>query len=537
MDKHKETSQLALAGQEHVRAPLVEALLKYNQNQHASFHVPGHKDGKWYAHESLSLSGREDWNTLLHKMSLLLTIDVTEVEGTDDLHHPTEAIAEAQQLAAQCFGAEETHFLVGGSTVGNIALLMSCCIQPNDVVLVQRNVHKSVLHGLMMAGARAVFLAPQMDKGSGLATAPNNDTVEQALQAYPNAKALFVTNPNYYGMGINLCELAEMVHRYDIPLLVDEAHGAHYGLHPAFPESALQAGADGVVQSTHKMLGGMTMSAMLHVQGARLNRTRLKKLLTMLQSSSPSYPLMASLDISRFYLARNGREAFEEGLKAVQHVRAALVNLTVYEVIEIQTAKPQSAYCSLDPFKVTIRCTNGQLSGYELLERLSEYGCTAEMADLQHVVLSFSLGSSLEDAQRLITALQAVAVTLDDNTPYTKIQVATYTENIDTPGRSITFADGQRMYSEPVSFSIYEQESVRTKRVSVHEAVGHKAAESVVPYPPGIPLLYPGEIITEAAAQELIMLAHAGAKCHDAEDESLLTVRVVVTEDEKGIED
>lgn len=536
MDKHKETSQLAFAEQEHVQAPLVEALLKYNRNQHASFHVPGHKDGQWYAQESLNLSGREDWNTLLHKMSQLLAIDVTEVEGTDDLHHPTGAIAEAQQLAAQCFGAEESHFLVGGSTVGNIALLMSCCNQPDDVVLVQRNVHKSVLHGLMMAGARAVFLAPQMDKASGLATAPSRDTIEQALKAYPNARALFVTNPNYYGMGINLRELAEMAHRYDIPLLVDEAHGAHYGLHPNFPESALQAGADGVVQSTHKMLGGMTMSAMLHVQGARLNRTRLKKLLTMLQSSSPSYPLMASLDLSRYYLERNGHKAFEEGLKAVQQVRAALVNMTAYEVIEIQRAGAKIKYCSLDPFKITIRCTNGQLSGYELLERLAEYGCTAEMADLRHVVLAFSLGSSSEDAQRLITALQAVAVTLDNDTPYTKIQVATYTGSKDIPAHSVSFADDHRMYSEPISFSIYEQESVRTKRVSVHEAIGHKAAESVVPYPPGIPLLYPGEIITEAAAQELMMLAQAGATCHDAEDESLLTIRVVVTEDEKGIE-
>ena len=537
MSIRKGTPHLALDVQEQLRAPLVEALLQYDRNRHASFHVPGHKDGHWYEQAGLSLSEQGEWSMLLQRMSQLLSIDVTEVEGTDDLHHPTGAIAEAQQLAAKLFGSEETHFLVGGSTVGNVALLMCCCVQPNDLVLVQRSVHKSVLHGLMMAGARAVFLTPQIDTASGLATAPTSEAVEQALQAYPEAKAVFVTNPNYYGMGIDLRQLAAITHSYNIPLLVDEAHGAHYGLHPAFPESALQAGADGVVQSTHKMLGGMTMSAMLHVQGVMLNRARLKKLLTMLQSSSPSYPLMASLDISRYYIARNGQEAFEEGLKAVQLVRAAMANLDAFEVIEIQSTHSQSAYCSLDPFKVTIRCREGLCSGYELLDQLALHGCIAEMADLRHTVLVFSLGSTLEDANRLIRALQAVAVTLDNNTPYTKIQAGTYMEITDASSHPIVMADGHRLFSEPVSFSIYEQEHVRTKQVLVQEAIGRKAAESVIPYPPGIPLLYPGEIITEDAAQQLIMLAHAGAKCHDAEDESLRTIRIVDTEEEKGIEE
>lgn len=519
------------------RAPIAEALLHYIKERRASFHVPGHKNGAVYAQAVQEAA--EEHRDLLQRMAQLLAIDVTEIEGTDDLHHPTGVIAEAQELAAQCFGAEETHFLVGGSTVGNMALLMSCCSQPGDLILVQRNVHKSVLHALMLAGARAVFLSPRIDSGSGLATAPHVDAVTEALSEFREAKAVFVTNPNYYGMGIDLRPLAQTAHQHGIPLLVDEAHGAHYGLHPSFPGSALAMGADGVVQSTHKMLSGMTMSAMLHVQGPYVARKRLKQLLTMLQSSSPSYPLMASLDVSRQWVAVKGPQAFEQGLAAAMWLRRQMDKLPRFELLD----KPESnasaeenepgernaltAYDNFDPLKVVIREKDGCISGYDLLETLAEYGCVAEMADLRHVVFVFTLGTTLQDANRLFEALQSIAVSLDNKPSYDGIGAQANTQSIG----SLT---SSRSHSEPVPFSIYEGNVGATKQVPLQEAAGLTAAEAVIPYPPGIPLLYRGETITSAAVNELTKLAAAGAKCHDAEDYSLQTIKVYVTKDETG---
>lgn len=523
--------------QKGVQIPLVEALLHYNRNKDASFHVPGHKDGKWYKQAALMESESKELRVILQSMERLLAIDVTEVDGTDDLHCPTGVIAESQLLTSQFFKAEETHFLVGGSTVGNIALIMSCCIARGDIVIVQRDVHKSVIHGLMLAEARAVFIMSQFDLHSGLATGPTSHALEQAIGAYPEAKAVFITNPNYYGIGINVCQLVAIAHKHGIPLLVDEAHGAHYGLHPKLPSSALMAGADGVVQSTHKMLGGMTMSAMLHIQGKRLNRVRIKRLLTMLQSSSPSYLLLASLDFTRYFLSVHGAKAFTRGLTVVNRVRKAICQFVPFKMMTL----PETDCLTTDPFKVVIRCTQGQWSGYELMERLRQHGCVAEMADLKHVVLVFSLASTMEDAERLIAALQALAATLD-NIPsniaaHEDIRTVTYENDVEATGQSSIVHFGVGQYAEPVSFSMYERQFVKTKRVVINEAIGYQAAEAVIPYPPGIPLLYVGEMITEAITRKLSLLTQAGVKFHDTEDAQLQTIRVIVIEDENGNEE
>lgn len=499
----------------HQHAPLLGAMLDYMERRSVSFHVPGHKDGELYrrmADEWLQ-PGKE----LLRSMASLLAIDTTEVEGTDDLHHPTGPIAEAQRLAASCFGAEKTHFLIGGSTVGNMALLLSCCTGPGDLIIVQRNVHKSILHGLMLAGATAVFLTPRTDPATGLATVPDVETVSEALNRYPQAKAVMITNPNYYGMGADISEMARLAHVHGIPLLVDEAHGAHFGFHPAVPPSSLSMGADGVVQSTHKMLGGMTMSAMLHVQGPRLDRDRLKQVLTMLQSSSPSYPLMASLDLSRYWLDRHGAAALEPGLEAARWLRERIQSMPAFE--QVPEPGRLTAYHYQDPFKIVLRDRYGRVSGYELLDKLSAYGCVAEMADPRYVVAALGLSTSMADAERLAQALEAVAVTIGDAPTYNRMRADDMVE--DPAGAS---------FSEPVPFSLYDALQAKTMRVPASAAVGKIAAETVTPYPPGIPLLYRGERVTEAGVQQLERLAEAGAKCHGAGDPTLRTIQIFANE-------
>lgn len=559
------------------RAPLMEALTQYRLRGASSFHVPGHKNGRAYGLDP----------KYAEMLQAAMQIDVTEITGTDDLFHPDGVIREAQELAADCFGAEESYFLVGGSTSGNIALILTVCQEPGDIILVQRNVHKSVLHGLMLAGARAVFLQPGMDEPSGLAVAPSPETLRKALAAYPGAKAALITMPNYYGMGSDITPLADLCHDHGIPLLVDEAHGAHYGQHPQLPASALSCGADGVVQSTHKMLAAMTMGAMLHVQGERINRRLLRQRLAMVQSSSPSYPIMASLDLARRLLHTQGAGAFTAGLAALDAFRRGLAKLPRFGLLQPPQpgipaagtaaaggqAPPQAeaaAYTRQDPFKAVIYDRTGALSGYALQRALEERGCVPEMSDEQRVVLLFTLGSTLEDSNHVLWAL--VHIVEQEETSSKKPHIAgeapkgkpaqskeelirmlkgrgDFMKHYE-PGARTDAAlgtsdnlllqelcsqsnvstwnnwDMEAPYSHPIRFSLKPMDEGRIEPMPVELCAGRTAAEMVIPYPPGIPILYPGEVITEGMARRLADLRDAGAKCQGIADSSLATIVV-----------
>lgn len=509
-----------MAEEHYGRAPLVEVLRQYQVKKDASFHVPGHKNGQ-------ALRGHAKG---LEELARVMEIDVTEITGTDDLHHPEGVIREAQQLAAAQFGAEETFFLVGGSTAGNLALILSVCTAPGDVLLVQRNVHKSVIHGLMLAGAHAVFLAPQLDAGSGLATIPSEATVREALRRYPGAKGVLLTHPSYYGMGASLQPLAELCHAHGVPLLVDEAHGAHFGQHPALPESALAAGADGVVQSTHKMLTALTMGAMLHVQGGLLDRTLLRQRLAMLQSSSPSYPIMASLDLSRSLLGAQGPAFFEGGLAAAAHLRRGLAKQSRFGVVEPPGASGEAAaYTIQDPLKLVIFDASAALSGYELQERLEAEGCVPEMSDDRFVVLALGPGTTMEDADRLLQALDHIANAEADSLGKTVrggIVSPTGSANELSTWNNSVHGGHLSEVSEPVPFSLTPLIPGEIEAIPVEESLGRQAAEMIIPYPPGIPLLYPGEIITETVRQRLRLLRDSGAKCQGPADPRLHTIQV-----------
>jgi arginine/lysine/ornithine decarboxylase len=498
-------------------APLFERLAEVASRKPASFHVPGHKSGA-------GIGGAE-----AEYFARIMTIDYTEATGLDDLHHPEGVIADAEALAADCFGAEETCFLVGGSTVGNLAMILAVC-EPGDLLLVQRNVHKSVIHGLMLAGAKAVFVPPEIDEGSGIAVGVRACDVREALERYPEAKALFVSNPNYYGMGINLAPLAELLHAAGKPLLVDEAHGAHFGFHPGLPPSALTGGADCVVQSTHKMLSAMTMAAMLHMQGDRVDRRLIRQRLAMLQSSSPSYPLMASLDICRRHLHVRGADAIASGLDAVQYFSRGLSSLNRFELVE--PTRRTTAYTTKDPFKVVVRDHTGSLNGFELQEALERDGdCLIEMADLAHVLLVFSPASTREDSDRLLDAFRRILRHSDGK----KQELRSLAANM------IIVPPIGRL-SPPISFSnrvpdldglsgLAENKALPSARfVPFAESVGWKAAEMVIPYPPGIPLLFPGEAISADTARLLAKLAQAGARFHGTRDIGAeRTIRIYTT--------
>ncbi|MBA9087590.1 arginine/lysine/ornithine decarboxylase [Fontibacillus solani] len=506
------------------KAPLFEALRQYKARKDASFHVPGHKDGQAYP------CMKQNDDTLTGVME----IDTTEITGTDDLHHPEGVIREAQELAADLFGAEETFFLVGGSTAGNLALILSVCTTPGDVLLVQRNVHKSVIHGFMLANANAVFLEPQQDASSGLMTIPSEETVREALHRYPDAKGLLVTSPNYYGMGASLFPLAKLCHANGVPLLVDEAHGAHYGLHPDLPKSALEAGADGVVQSTHKMLTAMTMGAMLHVQGNLLNVNVIRQRLAMVQSSSPSYPIMVSLDLSRGMIQSQGSDFFTEGLALVEQLIEGIGDLQRIHFLKPGASGNNDAYSIQDPFKFVLYDEEGQWSGYKLQETLEAEGCIPEMSDDHYVVLALSSATSQWDIVRLLNALRKIDHLMQVSTWNIENKEDIYDDtqkglDIEVEAE-IDLDQGNSRYAEAVSDKVHfdlrivaaeEIESVR-----VEECEGRQAAEMVIPYPPGIPILYPGEPISARTANQLVRLKYAGAKCQGTADPTLTTIQV-----------
>lgn len=482
---------------DHRKAPIYDRLIEHRGRGTHRFHVPGHKGGG-----GTLVTERE--------FRAVLEIDLTEIPGLDDLHQPEGVIEEAQRLAADVFGAAHTFFLVGGSTAGILALMLTVG-RSGRPVIVQRNAHKSIMNGLMLAGARAVFVAPRIDPASGLPGGADAQDVAEALRRYPDAAAVVLTNPNYYGMGVDLRPLVDLAHARGVPVIVDEAHGAHYGHHPDLPASALAAGADGVVQSTHKMLTAMTMGAMLHLgDGGRIDPADVQQALRIVQSSSPSYPILASLDLCRRQLALRGAELFDEALRVAAELRGRLAAMPRLDVLAVPRDAARAAFTTLDPLKLTLREATGSLSGFELLEALDACGCVAELADPRHVLLALGPATAERDAAALIRALERILRRLPPKRPAT--DGAGKQENAADPGAIPAI-------SEPIQFGVRftdggGKEGGRPALVELREAAGRIAAEPVVPYPPGVPLLLPGERITADAAEQLKRWRSAGARIH-----------------------
>lgn len=326
-----------------------------------------------------------------------------------------------------------------------------------------------------------------------------------------------------------------------MPLLVDEAHGAHFGRHPALPESALAAGADGVVQSTHKMLTALTMGAMLHVQGGLLDRGLLRGRLAMIQSSSPSYPIMASLDLSRRLLETEGPAMFTAPLAAAERIKQGLCRMPRFRLVELPGACGEDpAYTIQDPLKIVLYDAKGAISGYELQQELEQQGCIPEMSDDRYVVLALGPGTSLEDAERLLQALERIASEIGEPAPTQENGPAPFStwnirETMGTYDDSLAGADTlPSAISAPVPFGLTPLSPAEIETIPIEDSAGRQAAEMIIPYPPGIPLVYAGEMITEDTKDRLIGLKVSKAKCQGAADPLLRTIQVMKTKRKAG---
>ncbi|MFK4317107.1 arginine/lysine/ornithine decarboxylase [Bacillus sp. RC55] len=452
------------------RMPLYEALMEFKERRLLSFHVPGHKNGLNFPQKASG--GFKD----------ILSIDVTELTGLDDLHSPFECIDEAQQLLAEVYGVHKSYFLINGSTVGNLAMILSCCGE-HDIVLVQRNCHKSIINGLKLAGANPVFLNPWIDEVHNVPVGVRDEIIKEAITKYPNAKALILTHPNYYGMGIDLEASIAYAHAHKIPVLVDEAHGAHFCIGDPFPKSALVYGADIVVHSAHKTLPAMTMGSYLHINSRLVSEEKVSSYLSMLQSSSPSYPIMASLDIARFAIAVIKEEGHDEIVEFLRRFKEGLRSIPQIAILQ---------YPSQDELKVTVQ-TRCQLSGYELQSVFEKVGIYTEMADPYNVLFILPLQVN----EGYMKAIEIIRLAMQQYKVKDKTASIRYTYKGEI---------------SPLPYTYKQLERYETKLVSIEEAVGMIAAEMVIPYPPGIPLIMYGERITQEHTKQITHLEKTGAR-------------------------
>ncbi|WP_059174172.1 aminotransferase class I/II-fold pyridoxal phosphate-dependent enzyme [Bacillus sp. FJAT-27445] len=456
-----------------LNVPLLNALTAHISTKPVSFHVPGHKYGTVLDGEAAVY------------FSEIMKLDATELSGLDDLHSPEGAIHEAAQLLAELYGVEESFFLVNGSTVGNLAMIASVCGE-GDKILVQRNCHKSIINGIRLAKAEPIFIEPVFNGEWKVACGLDVPAVHKALACYPELKAIVLTYPNYYGIADPIGDIISAAHLKGIPVLVDEAHGAHFIAGAPFPQSAVELGADIVVQSAHKTLPAMTMGSFLHFNSKLVELTRLKDYLQMLQSSSPSYPIMASLDLARNFLGTINKRDLKNLLEHINRFRGELADIPQIRVLENEG--------KADPLKVVIQAACG-LNGYEIQKLLEHQGIFTELADPHNILLILPLLKEGMDYP-FKNAARKIAEAL-----------AHYPAVSPTPLES---SSGGCLSG--LALSLNEMDGLPCEVIELTKAVGLISAETIIPYPPGIPVILKGERITKRMASRLAELKKSGSR-------------------------
>ncbi|TDQ42267.1 aminotransferase class I/II-fold pyridoxal phosphate-dependent enzyme [Aureibacillus halotolerans] len=477
--------------------PLFTGLINHIKKKPVQFHIPGHKGGTGADPEFREFVGES-----------VLQMDLINIAPLDDLHHPKGLIQEAQQLAAEAFSADATYFSVQGTSGAIIAMVMSVC-NPGDKIIVPRNVHKSVMSAIVFSGANPVFVHPELDETYGISHGMSAEAVQKAVQRHPDAKGLLVINPTYFGVATDLKKIVSIAHEMDIPVLVDEAHGVHIHFHEKLPLSAMQAGADIAATSMHKLGGSMTQSSILNVQGKRVSKTRLKSLLSMLTTTSTSYPLLASLDTARRRLAIEGAALLSTTIELAAYGRERLASIPGLLCPGEELLKGSATF-DVDPTKLLISVKNLGISGYEAEVWLREnYQIEVELSDLYNILCIVTPGDSKKELDLLIKALEELselhqAFLKNDHAPAVQVP--------DIP--LLAISPREAFYAE-------------TELIPFHQSAGRIIAEFIMVYPPGIPIFVPGEIITNENLSYIKKNMAAGLPVQGPEDVDFRYLRVV----------
>lgn len=461
---------------------LLDRLTRYCASDALPMHMPGHKRNP----AALSLPAP-------------VPIDITEIDGFDNLHGAEELLLSCQQRAARVFGAEETHFLVNGST-GGILSAITACVSRGETLLLSRNAHKSALNAVTLGGIRPRYLYPDFLPESGISGAIPPEQVEQALTSDPAIRCAFITSPTYEGVISDIAAIADICHRHGAILIVDEAHGAHLGF-GKFPPGAIRLGADVVIQSVHKTLGSLTQTALLHISGPRVNRERLRRMLTVYQTSSPSYILMASIDECVCRMEAQGDALAGRWLDAIAGFRTAVRGLKRLRLLPVEDVR-------CDPSKITISTRGTHIGGPELQRILRDrHHIELEMAAGHYAIAMTGIGDTRESLQRLADALQ----TIDG-----ELQAAPMTAPVDP------LSPRPEMRLTPA-----EADALPAEAVPVSEAAGRICAETVFAYPPGIPLIVPGETVNGDLLRRLLDERTRGVALTSSSGDLPSSIRVI----------
>lgn len=476
-------------------APLVECLQSLSQQPQTPFYAPGHKRGQGIPPNLKQWLGKT-----------VFTADLPELPEFDNLFAPQGVIAAAQNLAAECFGAAQTWFLVNGSTSGVVAAILATC-NPGDKLILPRNSHQSAIAGLVLSGAVPIFINPEYDPHRDLTLNVTPAAVQAALNAHPDSKAVFLVNPTYQGICSDLAAIASLVHQHHLPLIIDEAHGAHFGFHENLPPAALSVKADITIQSTHKVLGAMSQAAMLHQQGDRVSPQRISQTLQFVQSTSPNALLLASLDAARQQIATQGQALMAQTLQYSDRARHQIAQIPGLSVLNPpDTGQP--GFFALDRTRLTVWVDKLGLTGFEADEILNEQlNIVAELPLLRSLTFMITLGNTAAD----ITALCQGFATLAHR-PQIPLTVDAVSPSPPLPQLALT---PRQAYFAP------------TETISSQKARDRISAELICPYPPGIPILMPGEVITADAIAYLQQVLALGGQITGCSDPTLTTLRVV----------
>ncbi|HKW44668.1 MAG TPA: aminotransferase class I/II-fold pyridoxal phosphate-dependent enzyme [Candidatus Eremiobacteraceae bacterium] len=488
------------------RTPYFDALRAYVDDGVTSFHTPGHKHGRGMHRRLKDFIGEN-----------VLKIDLTQVLGLDDLNQPESAIKEAHELAADAYGADYSYFLINGSTAGNQAMLMTA-LRPDDIVLIPRNSHKSAVSALIMSAARPIYMQPAVDHDLHIDHAVTVETVKNGLDQHADAKAVFLTSPTYYGSAADVAAIERLVHSRGKMLLVDEAWGSHLHFHPELPQSSTSAKVDACVNSTHKLTGAMSQCAMLHTVGDRIDRGRLRSTLRIFQSTSPQLAMLASLDVARMQLATEGEQLLTKALALARDARERLNKVPgVFCMGTEHVGRPGIA--AYDETRLVITVKDLGYTGYEASNVLRlRYKVQADMADLCNVVALVTFGDTEESIDALVNAVEQLA---RDEKPSGSESASAVLEHRMRHG---TYA------MPPIPAMVLTPREAFTRdhvEVPFRNSAGRICAEVITPYPPGIPIICPGERIDDETIDYLQTEMHAGVHIQGPVDEKLRNIRVL----------
>lgn len=477
---------------DHTRVPLYEALETYRLNRIVSFDVPGHKQGK----------GNPRLKAFLGEACM--RVDVNSMKCLDNLCHPVSVIKEAQAFAADAFQAAHAFFMVNGTSSAVQAMIMSVC-KRGDKIIMPRNVHRSAINALVISGVIPVYVDPGIHKTLGISLGMRLQDIEKAIQKHPDAKAIFVNNPTYYGICSDLVSIVQLAHANGMKVLADEAHGTHFYFGKDMPISAMKAGADMAAVSTHKTGGSLTQSSLL-LLGPNMSEGYVRQIINLTQTTSASYLLMVSLDITRSYLATNGEQIYQKVCDLANYARKEINAIDGYYAFSQELCNHDDIY-DVDPTKVCVHTREIGLAGKEVYDILrDDFDIQIEFGDIGNILAILSVGDHIAQVERLIGALNEIGRL------HARVAKRIHMDEYIDP---VIVMSPQDAFYAPI-------ETVRLKA-----AVNRISAEFVMCYPPGIPLIAPGEMITEELIDHIEYARRKGCSLTGTQDMDVHEIKVV----------